>query len=122
MFCNVRKNGEIELTATGSDEMSLLKRLSDGAHVQSYDDSKDCCSHIIIAPVLLPKPEMNEEFKVKPHGVLSGKEMVEYWRGGRFVAGIYPYQDGIRVVSKYLVRTPPEGGLPSSVVIELAAK
>lgn len=65
---------------------------------------------------------MSEEFKVKPHDVLPDKEMVEYWRDGKFVAGIYPHQDGIRVVSKYMVRTLPEGGLPSAVVIELAVK
>lgn len=61
-----------------------------------------------------------EEFKIKPHHQLPDKTMVEYWRGGKFVAGIYPHQDGIRVVSKYMVRTLPEGGRPASVIIELA--
>ncbi len=65
---------------------------------------------------------MPNEFKVKPHLELPDSEMVEYWRDGVFVAGIYPHEDGIRVVSKYLVRTLPQGGLPSSVVIELAKK
>lgn len=31
-----------------------------------------------------------EEFKIKPHNELPDKEMVEYWRDGKFVAGIYP--------------------------------
>lgn len=64
---------------------------------------------------------MGEEFKVRKH-TLTHKEMVEYWRDDIFVAGIYPHQDGIRVVSKYMVRTLPEGGLPPAVVIELAPK
>ena len=45
---------------------------------------------------------MEERFKVQPHGILSGKQMVEYWRDGKFVAGIYPHQDGIRIVSKFM--------------------
>jgi hypothetical protein len=28
--------------------------------------------------------------------------MVECWRDGVFVAGIYPHKDGIRVISKYM--------------------
>jgi len=28
--------------------------------------------------------------------------MVECWRDGVFVAAIYPHQDGIRIVSKYM--------------------
>lgn len=43
-----------------------------------------------------------EMFKVSPHTALGGKTMVEYWRDGKFIAGIYPHQDGIRVVSKYM--------------------
>ena len=54
MFINVKKNGEIKLTAVGSDHMDLLKRLADGVVVQAYDDSKVCSSSIILVPVLLP--------------------------------------------------------------------
>jgi len=43
-----------------------------------------------------------ERFTVCPHDLLPGKQMVEYWRDGKFVAAIYPHQDGIRVVSKYM--------------------
>lgn len=66
---------------------------------------------------------MANEFKVKlGDTTLPNKEMVEYWRDGKFIAGIYPHQDGIRVVSKYMVGCKPEGGLPAAVVIELADK
>lgn len=61
-----------------------------------------------------------EEFKIKPHEELPDKTMVEYWRDGKFVAGIYPHQDGIRVVSKYMVGPKPEGGWPPAIVIEPA--
>ncbi|GAI95508.1 unnamed protein product [marine sediment metagenome] len=44
----------------------------------------------------------NTEFRVKPHGTLPGNQMVEFWRDGVFVAGIYPHEDGIRIVSKYI--------------------
>lgn len=42
------------------------------------------------------------EFRVCRHQLLSGQQMIECWRDGIFVAGIYPHQDGIRVVSKYM--------------------
>lgn len=42
------------------------------------------------------------ELKVASHGILPGKQMVECWRDGVFVASIYPHQDGIRIVSKYM--------------------
>lgn len=45
---------------------------------------------------------MNYEFRVKGHDFLPGKMMVEVWRDGVFVAGIYPHEDGIRIVSKYM--------------------
>lgn len=57
MFCEVSENGEIRLTATGSIEMNLLKRLSDGVHIQAYDEGNGYCSHIIIVPVLIPVKE-----------------------------------------------------------------
>jgi len=44
----------------------------------------------------------NTEFRVKPHETLPGNQMVEFWRDGVFVAGIYPHEDGIRIVSKYI--------------------
>jgi hypothetical protein len=62
---------------------------------------------------------MSEEFKVKPHSELAGKEMVEYWRDGVFIAGIYPHLDGIRVVSKFMVGLRPEVGWPPAVILEI---
>ena len=62
---------------------------------------------------------MAYEFKVRPHGILPGKEMVECWRDGVFVAGIYPHRDGIRIVSKYMTRVEQETGLPPAAVVKL---
>ncbi|GAJ15755.1 unnamed protein product, partial [marine sediment metagenome] len=45
---------------------------------------------------------MDIELKVASHGVLPGKQMVECWQNGEFVAGIYPHEDGIRITSKYM--------------------
>ena len=45
---------------------------------------------------------MSYEFRVVPHVMLHGKQAVECWRDGKFVAGIYPHQDGIRIVSKFM--------------------
>jgi hypothetical protein len=42
------------------------------------------------------------ELRPKEHGILPGNQMVECWRDGEFVAAIYPHQDGIVIVSKYL--------------------
>lgn len=45
---------------------------------------------------------MTYEFRVVPHSILPGKQAVECWRDGVFVAGIYPHFDGIRIVSKFM--------------------
>lgn len=62
---------------------------------------------------------MEERFKVCPHGNLPGKQMVEFWRDGKFAAGIYPHQDGVRVVSKFMIGAREEPGFPQSAVIML---
>ena len=67
------------------------------------------------------------EFKIKPHSVLPGQLMAEVWRDGAFLAGIYPHQDGIRVVSKYLAGVEEEPLLPAkvritTVIIKLAGE
>ena len=67
---------------------------------------------------------MGYEFRVVPHSILQEKQAVECWRDGKFVAGIYPHQDGIRIVSKYMTDVSKEeepafaGGqwLPSAIV------
>ena len=61
----------------------------------------------------------NKEFKVKPHGILPGNQMVELWRDGKFVAGIYPHQDGIRIVSKYLAGVSEDPSFPPAAIIKL---
>ena len=67
---------------------------------------------------------MGYEFRVVPHSMLLGKQAVECWRDGKFVAGIYPHQDGIRIVSKFITdiikeAEPADAGgqwLPSAIV------
>jgi len=53
---------------------------------------------------------MSYEFRVVPHSAIPGEQMVECWRDGRFVAGIYPHQEGIRIISKYLADVSRETG------------
>ena len=62
---------------------------------------------------------MEERFKICPHDQLPSKMMVEYWRGNKFIAGIYPHQDGIRIVSKYLVGVSEDPSYPPAAVIKL---
>ncbi|MBA7548938.1 hypothetical protein ES705_41406 [subsurface metagenome] len=62
----------------------------------------------------------NIEFRVKPHGILPGNQMVEFCRDGVFVAGIYPHEDGIRIVSKYMDGIEQELGYPPAVVVQLS--
>ncbi len=60
------------------------------------------------------------EFRVKPHGVLPGTQMVEFWRDGVFVAGIYPHEDSIQIVSKYIDGVKQKLGHPPVVVVHLS--
>lgn len=60
------------------------------------------------------------EFRVCPHLSIIGKEMVEIWRDGVFVAGLYPHEDGIRVVSKYMKGVSEDKAFPPSAVFHLA--
>lgn len=62
---------------------------------------------------------MAYELKVVGHRFLPGKKAVECWRDGVFVAGIYPHQDGIRIVSKYLDGVIEEHSFPPTAVIKL---
>ena len=66
--------------------------------------------------------KMSYKFKVRPHSVLPEKEIVECWLDEKLVAAIYPHEDGIRVVSKYLTDVYKEEGLPPAVIIKLALK
>ena len=62
---------------------------------------------------------MEVEFRLGPHAQLPGKTMMEYWRDGKFVASIYPDQDGLKVVSKYLVGVDEDPSYPPAAVIKL---
>lgn len=72
---------------------------------------------------------MSHEFRVVPHSILPDTQMVEYWRNGKFVAGIYADQDGLRIVSKYMTDVSKEaesamaqGEWLPSAIIELGEK
>lgn len=62
----------------------------------------------------------NMEFRVKPHKKMPSNQMVELWRDGVFVAGVYPHKDGIRIASKYMDGVKRESGYPPSVVVYLS--
>jgi len=59
------------------------------------------------------------EFRVKPHETLPDNQMVEVWRGGVFVAGIYPHEDGLKLVSKYWDGVEHDPGYPPCVIMHL---
>jgi len=63
---------------------------------------------------------MSYEFRIVPHAQLPGKEMVECWRDGVFVAGVYPHEDGIRIVSKYMLDVSREADWPPTALIKLS--
>ena len=50
----------------------------------------------------------------------AGKPMVEVWKDGKFVAGIYVHDDGIRIVSKFLDGVEQETNYPPSVILKLS--
>jgi len=62
---------------------------------------------------------MEETFRIAPHEQIPGQTMVEVWRRGVFIAGIYPHEDGLRVVSKYMSGVIEEGSHPQAAVIKL---
>jgi len=60
------------------------------------------------------------QFKVHPHSIMPGNEVVECWRDSIFVAGIYPHEDGIRVISKYMTDVyKEEEATPPAAIIKL---
>lgn len=42
------------------------------------------------------------ELKTPPHPERPGVKIFEVWRGGTFVAAVYPTEQGLKIVSKYL--------------------
>ena len=61
------------------------------------------------------------EFRIGTH-TETGMPMVEAWKDGHFVAGIYGQADEIRVVSKYLDGVNLEACYPPDVVIKLSSE
>jgi len=61
------------------------------------------------------------EFKVKRHTEREG-DMVEVWIDGRFMAGIYPHERGIRVISRYLKEVVKEENVPVPAALITLAK
>jgi len=59
-------------------------------------------------------------FIFKPHGELPGKQIVEVWRDGEPMAGIYPHEDGIRIVSQYMDGVKHETEYPPAIVVRLS--
>jgi len=64
---------------------------------------------------------MSYEFRVVPHSTIPSEQLVECWRDGKLVAGIYPHQEGIRIISKYLAdvsreTVPDDTGIPAVLI------
>ena len=59
------------------------------------------------------------EFRVATDTV-TGKPMVEVWKGGEFIASIYADEGGMRMVSKYLDGVEHEATMPPSIVIKFS--
>jgi hypothetical protein len=45
---------------------------------------------------------MTTQFRLVPHSKRLDVAIVEVWRDDEFVAGIYPTDEGIKIVSKHL--------------------
>ena len=88
----------------------------------NYPYCLKCDGEIEYAQACFHVRAMNYEFRVVPHSMLLGKQMVEFWMAGQFVAGIYPHQDGIRVVSKYMTGVSKVRALPPAAIIFLGKK
>jgi len=60
-------------------------------------------------------------FKIAPHSVRPGEQMVEVWSGDYFVGGLYPGDtpDALRFVSKYLQGATLDQREPPTVEIIL---
>lgn len=58
------------------------------------------------------------EFRIAEH-TETGEDMVEVWKDGEFIAGIYAHEEGLRIVSKYLDGVKHEAKMPQGVVIKL---
>ena len=59
------------------------------------------------------------EFRITTH-TMTGEPMVEVWRDGEFIAGIYAHKDGMLIVSKYLDGVEHEADVPPSILIKFS--
>jgi len=62
---------------------------------------------------------VNVEFRIADQAITSDK-MVEVWREGEFIAGIYPHDEGLRVVSKHLDGAEHESARPPAIIIKFS--
>ncbi len=46
------------------------------------------------------------EFRIAPHRLTPGRQIVEVWENGVFIAAIYPTDGGIKIVSKFFPGRP----------------
>ncbi len=61
MFIHVGTN-EIRLTAVGSNDIDLLRRIAEnGVHVRASDFSKGYCSTVVLIPKILPEDKEKEQ-------------------------------------------------------------
>ncbi|MBA7617504.1 hypothetical protein ES703_24819 [subsurface metagenome] len=59
------------------------------------------------------------EFRLSTRAI-TDEPMVEVWRNGTFVAGIYGHEAGVRLVSKYFDGVEYDSGSPPAVIIKLS--
>ena len=88
----------------------------------NYPYCPKCDGKIEYAQACFHVRAMNYEFRVVPHSMLLGKQMIEFWKDGQFIAGIYAHDDGIRIVSKYLGGVDHEPNFPPAIVIKLSSR
>lgn len=63
---------------------------------------------------------MDISFVMAEHKIGRRGQMVcEVWDGSRLVGVVYPHEDGIHVVSKYLNGTQPTSNFPPGVLVKL---
>jgi len=62
--------------------------------------------------------QMKMHFRSEIH-TETGKQMVEVWRDGQFIAGIYAHEEGMRIVSEHLDGVKHDSGSPPALVVKL---
>ena len=59
------------------------------------------------------------EFRINAHEI-TGEPMVEGWQNNEYIAGIYSYGDGLKIVSKHLDGVTHKSGMPPSLIINFS--